>query len=234
MPAWPGTVPPADQLEQTCARVLASGKILADRVPAVTGPNGCGIEAPLLLRAILLQSGRSVAVAPPALMRCDLAEQLADWVRDDIVPITAERGEMLAVADAAAYVCRGRNNVFGAQMSEHGRGDAIDVLAFRFTGGVVGLQQADASSFWSAIKDPTCARFKHCTRARIGWISREQPAYRSRKSSKRVTLLPLGPPLSSRTLARMGEHPGRNGHCANTELPRDLRFRILLKIRGQG
>ncbi len=160
MPAWPGTVPPADQLEQTCARVLASGKILADRVPAVTGPNGCGIEAPLLLRSILLQSGRSVVVQPPALMRCDLAEQLADWVRDDIVPITAERGEMLAVADAAAYVCRGRNNVFGAQMSEHGRGDAIDVLAFRFTGGVVGLQQANASSFWSAIKNPTCARFR--------------------------------------------------------------------------
>ena len=155
-------MPAADQLEQTCARVLSSGKVLAERVPAVTGPNGCGIEAPVLLRTIVLQGGKAVAIQPPALMRCDLAEQLADWVRDDVIPIATGRGDLLAVADAAAYVCRGRNNVFGAQMSEHGRGDAIDVLAFRFTGGVMGLQQADASSFWSAVKPPPARDFTLC------------------------------------------------------------------------
>ena len=158
-PLAPESAASSDLFEATCVRVLSSGKVLASRVATVTGPNGCGIEAPLMLRAVTLQSGQKVAVEPPALLRCDLAEQLADWVRDDISPVATGRGELLALKDSAAYTCRSRNHVLGAQMSEHGRGDAIDVLAFRFSGGSIGLRQADAHPFWSAIKASACARF---------------------------------------------------------------------------
>ncbi len=153
-----GTAMP-DAMDAACTRILATGRVRATRVPAISGPNGCGIAFPVSLGAVLLEDGRAVEIRPPALMRCDLAEAFAAWIREDIAPLGTNRGELLGVDDAAAYDCRSRNHVPGAQLSEHGRGDAIDVVALRFAGSTVGLRQADAHDFWAQVKVSACSRF---------------------------------------------------------------------------
>lgn len=155
----PGSTPVPDPMEAVCTRILAAGKVRADRVPAISGPNGCGIASPVSLGAVLLKDGRAVEIRPRALMRCDLAEALAEWIREDIAPLGANHGGLVGVDDAAAYDCRSRNHVPGAQLSEHGRGDAIDVVALRFAGATIGLRQADTHDLWAQVKISACARF---------------------------------------------------------------------------
>ena len=162
-PGLPSPVAPdastLDPFDAACTRLLASGKVAASRVEAVLGPGGCGVAFPIVLRAVFLPNRHMVAIEPPALLRCDLGEQIADWLRDDVAPLTPNAGDLLGVTDAAAYQCRGRNNRPGAQLSEHGHGDAIDVLGFRFSGHEVGLKEADAHPFWARLKTSACARF---------------------------------------------------------------------------
>lgn len=161
-PALPPVAPPPPappEPDLACGPLLADGKVVARAVPPVTGPDGCGIASPVTLEAVLLRDGRRVPLVPPALMRCDLAEAVADWLRDGVVPATATEGDLLGVADAAAYVCRPRNAIAGGRLSEHGRGNAVDVLAFRFAKRVVGLKGSDARDTIAAIRDSACARF---------------------------------------------------------------------------
>ena len=157
-PILPGSFP-VDQMDAACTRVLASGKVLGARQTSIVGPDGCGIAFPLELRAIVLADGRPVRFDPPPILRCDLAETLADWIRTDIAPLGTDRGALVGVKDAAAYMCRGRNNVLGAPMSEHGRGDAIDLLGLDFAKAAVPLRSPDAHDLWAQVKTSACLRF---------------------------------------------------------------------------
>jgi hypothetical protein len=155
VPAPPA--PPEPDL--ACGPLLATGKVVARAAPPVSGLGGCGIASPVMLEAVVLRDGRHVPLTPPALMRCDLAETLADWLRDDVVPATGAEGDLLGITDAAAYMCRPRNAVSGGQLSEHGRGNAIDVLAFRFAHRTVGLKGGEARDTIAALRTSACARF---------------------------------------------------------------------------
>ena len=167
-PIAPPFAPPAnasspstpDPFDAACSRLIADGKVAATRVDAVVGPGGCGIAFPVSLRTIMLPNGGTVTVQPPILLRCDLGEQLADWIRDDIAPLATARNEVLEAVNVTGYVCRSRNHVLGAALSEHGRGDAMDVVSFRLSGHDVGLKQNDAHPFWTSVKASACARFK--------------------------------------------------------------------------
>lgn len=155
----PALAPAPPEPDPSCGPLLAGGKVVARAAPPVSGPGGCGIAAPVSLEAVVLRDGRRVPLEPPALMRCDLAEALADWLRDDVVSATTAEGELLGLSDAAAYTCRPRNTIAGERLSEHGRGNAIDVLAFRFAHRSVGLKGGDARDTIAALRTSACARF---------------------------------------------------------------------------
>ena len=75
------------------------------------------------------------AIKPAPLLRCEMAEQFAQWVRDDVVTRVAKAGLTLtSVETYDDYSCRGRNRVFGAKVSEHGKGNALDIRAFVLAG----------------------------------------------------------------------------------------------------
>ena len=158
-PATPPPPPSPPEPDLTCGPLLASGKVVGQAAPSVPDAEGCGIVAPLTLQAIVLRNGKRVELKPPALLRCDLADQLADWIRDDVAPATAPEGDLLGIADAAAYTCRSRNWTAGARISEHARGNAIDLLSFRFANRIVGLKGADARDVLTVLKTSACARF---------------------------------------------------------------------------
>ena len=158
-PATAETPKSAGVADAACERVRAGGHLEATPVAPVAGAGGCGIAEPVLLKAVMLADGTRVPLQPPALMRCDLAEVLGEWMRDDVALLALAAGGGLAkVLDADAYACRGRNQVAGARLSEHGRGNAFD-----FTGVVLRdgrtLTVGAGSAAMAAWRATACARF---------------------------------------------------------------------------
>ena len=111
---------------------------------------------------VILPDQSKVAVMPPATMRCPMAEQIANWVREDIVPAVKDFGPPLRALDNyASYDCRGRNNIRAAQLSEHGRADALDVRDFKLADGrELTLTDVNVDKDWrEVIRSSACARF---------------------------------------------------------------------------
>jgi hypothetical protein len=65
-----------------------------------------------------------------------MASAIADWVRTDMAPLTASLGSEISDLDNFdSFECRGRNRVAGAQLSEHGRANALDVRGVKLADG---------------------------------------------------------------------------------------------------
>jgi hypothetical protein len=126
------------------------------------GPGECGAADAVQLQTVVLPDQTKVAVTPPATLRCPMAEQIANWLRDDIAPSLAETGPPLRVLDNFdSYECRGRNRVRAAALSEHGRADALDVRGFRLADGrEIELTDINvAKDLRQKIRASACARF---------------------------------------------------------------------------
>jgi hypothetical protein len=109
---------------------------IAPSIPDIHGPGGCGGEDLVRLEAVVLPDRRQVALKPPAILRCAMASEIAAWVRSDIAPLTTNLGSVISVLDNFdSFECRGRNRVVGAQLSEHGRANALDVRGFKLANG---------------------------------------------------------------------------------------------------
>jgi hypothetical protein len=66
-----------------------------------------------------------------------------------------------SIDNYAAYDCRGRNRIVGAKLSEHGKGNALDMRSFRLANGtVVGLTDPEvAKDLRETLRKNACARF---------------------------------------------------------------------------
>jgi hypothetical protein len=93
------------------------------------GPSVCGAEQPFELAAA---DGGRVALRPAALLRCPMIPQVNRWVSTSIEP-AAQRIYGVPLAElkiAGSYACRPMNHAFGANLSEHGHANALDVSGF--------------------------------------------------------------------------------------------------------
>ena len=70
-----------------------------------------------------------VALNPAASVDCATAKALKTWIETGLQPAFAP-ASVVELRIFASYICRSRNNVRGAKISEHGRGKAVDVGAF--------------------------------------------------------------------------------------------------------
>jgi hypothetical protein len=114
------------------------------------------------LNAVLLPSRKRVEVRPAAILRCVMAESFAAWVRDEVSNhITAREDTLRSVDTLGSYECRGRNGVADAKVSEHGKGNAIDVRALILAGGRrLDLTDETASkTLRDDLRDTACHRF---------------------------------------------------------------------------
>jgi hypothetical protein len=135
---------------------------VAHPLPPITGPGECGAEDVVRLDAVVLRDGRHVALTPAATLRCAMAEAVAQWVRDDLVPAASDLGaKPRSLVVAASYDCRGRNRVLGAKLSEHGRANAIDLRGLTLAdGSVVDFTEHSVSKeFRERIRQSACTRF---------------------------------------------------------------------------
>ncbi|AMN41056.1 extensin-like domain-containing protein [Rhodoplanes sp. Z2-YC6860] len=160
------TLPPAavtpvpEQL--ACAERLA--KIARySPLPNRSGPGACGATDLVRLDSILMPDRSVVALNPAPQIQCSMAEQVAEWVREDVGPAasTALGSPLMSINDYDAYDCRPRNNVKGAKLSEHGKGNALDVGSFRLrNGGVFTLaDQLVTKQFRDKVRLAACSRF---------------------------------------------------------------------------
>ena len=157
MPESASATPAAPSACQARLAKIAAFKPL----PVLVGPGDCGATDAVVLDSVILPDKTKVAVAPPATMRCPMAEAVAHWLREDVVPILKDLPPLRVLDNFDSYSCRGRNNVRAAQLSEHGKADALDVRDFKLADGhELNLTDINAGKKWrEAIKDSVCARF---------------------------------------------------------------------------
>ena len=145
-----------------CQLRMTADIAVIEPLPPVTGASGCGIDDPVRLSAVMTKDKLRVAITPPATLRCTMAEALAHWIREDVAPISATLGAPLGgIANFDSYDCRGRNRVAGAMISEHGKGNALDIRAVTLANGKSYelTDMAVAKPMRERLRASACARF---------------------------------------------------------------------------
>ncbi|MDB5607911.1 MAG: extensin [Bradyrhizobium sp.] len=127
---------PAPPPPSACRLALSDAIAIAPSIPDIHGAGGCGGEDLVRLEAVVLPDKRQVAVKPAAILRCTMALAIADWIRTDVAPLAVNLGSVISDLDNFdSFECRGRNRIVGAQLSEHGRANALDVRALKLANG---------------------------------------------------------------------------------------------------
>jgi hypothetical protein len=151
----------AEAWPSDCALRLAEIARFAHQ-PSVNGPGQCGASDVVRLEGIIMPNSAVVSVMPPATLRCTIAEAVAQWVRNDLGPALAELDSPpVAVTNHGSYDCRGRNNNAGAKISDHGRGNALDLGPIRLANGAVMdlTKRSTPQPFRQRLRDAACHRF---------------------------------------------------------------------------
>ncbi|CAN7410086.1 extensin family protein [Neorhizobium sp. LjRoot104] len=94
---------------------------------------GCGIESPIDVAEVL--PGVSLGGAT---MRCKTAVSMAHWLKDTVQPalnIAMPGRRITGLVPGSTYACRLRNSASTGKISEHARGNAFDVAAFKLDNG---------------------------------------------------------------------------------------------------
>lgn len=95
---------------------------------------GCGIEAPIELSVVL----PGIKLEPSGTMRCETALALSRWTREMMLPAAAlalPEKKVTAIANASTYICRNRNSAENGKISEHAKGNAVDISTIAFDRG---------------------------------------------------------------------------------------------------
>ena len=161
-PTQLASLPPAGEDNPgSCSRSLASLGIDAHAMPAIHD-GLCGVSSPTAVAS--LDNG-AVTLTEKAIVNCAVAGALASWMDKDVEP-AAKRilgGGVTSLRIAASYDCRGRNNIPGAQLSEHAFGNAVDISAFKVAGlgwvEVGHTKSAAEAEFLKAIRGEACGPF---------------------------------------------------------------------------
>ena len=131
-------------------------------LPRLIGPGECGGSDMVRIEYVLMPDKSRVAIKPAPVLNCPMAESLAAWLRDDVAPRTPALGAKLReVRNYDDYNCRTRNRVFGAMVSEHGKGNALDVRWLKLDDGriVYPVDITIDKEFRDAMRQSACARF---------------------------------------------------------------------------
>ncbi len=131
-------------------------------MPRLIGPGACGGGDMIELGAVLVPGRDPVALKPAPVLRCAFAESLAAWIRDEAAPRAVATGMALRSVDTYDdFECRGRNRVFGAKLSEHGKGNAVDLRGITLADSrfIALTDMTVPKDLREALRDSACHRF---------------------------------------------------------------------------
>ncbi|MGB7334859.1 MAG: extensin family protein [Salaquimonas sp.] len=104
------------------------------RIDSITDENGCGISAPVSLTSPV----PGISLTPASQLSCPAALATINWVKTEILPaakLLYPNDKLLSIRHGSTYVCRNRNQQADTKLSEHAKGNAIDITGFEFTSG---------------------------------------------------------------------------------------------------
>ena len=133
----PPPPPPVEKEDQAalkaCLADLATLGTKFKTAERIDEGDGCGIDQPI-----------EVAEALPGIdtggaqMRCETARALGHWLKDTVQPalrVAMPARRITGLTTGSTYACRLRNSASTGKTSEHAKGNAIDIAAFRLDDG---------------------------------------------------------------------------------------------------
>nr|WP_183604838.1 extensin family protein [Rhizobium fabae] len=127
--------PESDTEHAECTAALQALGVVFKEAPRIDDGNGCGIDKPIIVSEAL----PGIKLKPEATIRCPAALALARWMKESVIPTAStalpEQGRITTINQATAYMCRLRNGAETGKISEHARGNAIDIASFHFEKG---------------------------------------------------------------------------------------------------
>jgi hypothetical protein len=146
----------------TCRLRLTANLAIAPSLPPITGPGECEAPDVVRLEKVLMAETSPVTLTPAATLRCSMAEAVVSWVREGLGPETSKLGSPpRSIGTLDSFTCRGRNQVVGAKISEHGKANAIDVQSVTLLNGkVLELTEPHVpKAFRETLRHSMCERF---------------------------------------------------------------------------
>jgi hypothetical protein len=119
--------------ERACRQRLKRLGATFSEVPAISEGGGCGIAYPVEMTAL---SG-GIQLSTPAVLNCAMAESFARWVKSDLAPQSRLRyfSGVRKLHIASTYSCRWIKGRVGGNLSEHAKGNAVDLAGFTLDSG---------------------------------------------------------------------------------------------------
>jgi hypothetical protein len=155
-----GSEPATERAASPTGAVCGSPTIVGKRLAPLTEGPGCGIEEPVRVGSVA-----GIALEPEALLDCDAARALEEWLDGVAKPAFGEGESALAgLGVAASYVCRNVNYDEDGELSEHARGRAVDISRFARVDGTSievldGWGSEAAGDLLRTVQDGACGIF---------------------------------------------------------------------------
>ncbi|OJF93513.1 MULTISPECIES: extensin family protein [Rhizobium/Agrobacterium group] len=129
-PDFTGRMPSS---EISCRKRLKKLGVEFEDVARIAKSRSCGIDYPIELTGL---SG-GIDIKPSVKLNCQVTEAFAKWVKNELAPSARYRylSGIKTIKPLGGYSCRTMNSKRGNPMSEHARGNAIDVGKFVLNSG---------------------------------------------------------------------------------------------------
>ena len=153
---------------ERCEKLLRGLDVEFKPKEPIGDSNGCGIAYPLSVSEIA-----GVRLTPAATINCSMVAGLHKWITEIAQP-AAKRNfntRLVGLQIASSYACRRRNNSASGKLSEHAKGNAIDIADFKFSnrveasvgggwnGASHGLSITKRGSFMKSTRKGACTYF---------------------------------------------------------------------------
>ena len=95
----------------------------------------CGTLAPVEL--VSVGKNPEVALSPPAIVNCDMAVAIHNWMKSDVQPLALKHlgKPVVRLETMSSYSCRHAYGRVHGKLSEHGKANALDVRGFATASG---------------------------------------------------------------------------------------------------
>jgi hypothetical protein len=161
--------PPAPQpglADESCLKELSAQGADFTVATNVADKGACHVQNPVHLNSVKLKSGE-IALPETPLLNCRYALQFSKWLAVSATPIISAQGfsPLEKISTGPGFECRGRNGDVSSKLSEHGRGNAVDITTFTLRDDKI-LTVADASvtasssrNVLAALRSSACGYF---------------------------------------------------------------------------
>lgn len=111
--------------EKSCRQRLKRLGVRFRDIAPISKGRSCGIAHPVEVSGL---SG-GISVKPAAKLNCQMSEAFALWVKNELAPSSRYRylSGVRTIHQMSSYSCRTMNSQRGNPLSEHARGNAIDI-----------------------------------------------------------------------------------------------------------